>query len=61
MDIEEIREEKKVLEDNIFKLMTDFYNKTTLLPCNVYLNILTSYIHGDPPTMLLVKVDVRLN
>ena len=61
MDIKEIKEEKKILEDNICKLITNFYNKTTLLPCEVNLNILASYVFDEPTITFLVDVDVRLN
>ena len=47
IDIEEIKKEKKILEDEIYKLLTDFTTKTKVLPSSVHLDLMSVETIGD--------------
>ena len=62
MDIEEVKKDKKELEDKIFKLLTDFHTKTKMLPISVHLDILTVENMGNDYHQLLnnIRIDTTV-
>ena len=59
MDIEEIKKEKQILEDKIFKLLTDFSDKTTIIPDDVNLDILYVTTYDNPNKKIVQGVQVE--
>ena len=59
MDIGEVKKEKKILEDKIFKLLTDFSDKTTIIPDDVNLDILHVTTYDNPNKKIVQGVQVE--
>ncbi len=47
MDIEDIKKEKRLLEDTIFKLLTTFCKETGMSPTAVHLDMITVANQGE--------------
>jgi len=62
MTLDEVKEEKKLLEKTILNLITDFNDKTGLIVEDIMLgNTTVSLIGGSDSTMLThLKIDVKI-